>query len=118
MWPKVSKWFLQLPVDIREQMKILLISDDTGGIRVLQDGRTGNQGSSGFQSSDALVIFTSGTTGISLFSFVCRLSKSTLGKPKGVVHTHESLYSQMESLQKCWDLNAQDHILNCLVCYV
>ena len=38
-------------------------------------------------NEDALVVYTSGTT----------------GKPKGVVHTHSSLQAQIQSLSEAWE---------------
>ena len=38
------------------------------------------------QDQDALVVYTSGTT----------------GNPKGVVHKHSSLQAQMDSLSQAW----------------
>ncbi|XP_023000346.1 malonate--CoA ligase [Cucurbita maxima] len=46
----------------------------------------------------ALVIYTSGTT----------------GKPKGVVHTHKSITSQVQTLSKAWEYTSADQLLHCL----
>ena len=46
----------------------------------------------------ALMLYTSGTT----------------GKPKGVVHTHGSLISQIECLVEAWEWNEHDRILHFL----
>ncbi|XP_068652022.1 probable CoA ligase CCL8 [Aristolochia californica] len=46
----------------------------------------------------ALIIYTSGTT----------------GKPKGVVHTHQSILAQVQILTKAWDYSAADQFLHCL----
>ncbi len=40
----------------------------------------------GWENGDALIVYTSGTT----------------GKPKGVVHTHNSIEAQLESLTEAW----------------
>ncbi|XP_074572056.1 putative CoA ligase CCL8 isoform X1 [Curcuma longa] len=46
----------------------------------------------------ALILYTSGTT----------------GKPKGVVHTHNSIVSQVQILSEAWEYTCHDHFLNCL----
>ncbi|XP_022152972.1 malonate--CoA ligase isoform X2 [Momordica charantia] len=46
----------------------------------------------------ALIIYTSGTT----------------GKPKGVVHTHKSITSQVQTLSKAWEYTSADQFLHCL----
>jgi malonyl-CoA/methylmalonyl-CoA synthetase len=62
-----------------------------------EDSLGGNvQGDSG-----ALVIYTSGTT----------------GKPKGVLHTHRSLYHMTHCLVQSWKYTAQDKILHYLPLY-
>jgi malonyl-CoA/methylmalonyl-CoA synthetase len=50
------------------------------------------------EKAPALMIYTSGTT----------------GKPKGAVHTHASLASQIQSLSEAWAWQADDEILNVL----
>jgi malonyl-CoA/methylmalonyl-CoA synthetase len=51
-----------------------------------------------FESRKALMIYTSGTT----------------SKPKGVVHTHASLYAQVEMLIESWHWKSEDYTLNVL----
>uniref|UniRef100_A0A1J3I6P3 Malonate--CoA ligase n=1 Tax=Noccaea caerulescens TaxID=107243 RepID=A0A1J3I6P3_NOCCA len=46
----------------------------------------------------ALIIYTSGTT----------------GKPKGVVHTHKSINSQVKMLTEAWEYTSADRFLHCL----
>lgn len=46
----------------------------------------------------ALILYTSGTT----------------GKPKGVVHTHKSIISQVQILTEAWEYTCADQFLHCL----
>ena len=54
--------------------------------------------SDGNFNEDALIVYTSGTT----------------GKPKGVLHTHKSLIAQVRSLRKAWAIDEKDKILHSL----
>ncbi|EFH59242.1 hypothetical protein ARALYDRAFT_318392 [Arabidopsis lyrata subsp. lyrata] len=51
-----------------------------------------------FLDDPALIVYTSGTT----------------GKPKGVVHTHNSINSQVKMLTEAWEYTSTDHFLHCL----
>ncbi|XP_010487468.1 PREDICTED: malonate--CoA ligase-like [Camelina sativa] len=62
----------------------------------LQDNSFETEGK--FLDDPALIVYTSGTT----------------GKPKGVVHTHNSINSQVKMLTEAWEYTSADHILHCL----
>eukprot|EP00262_Sarcandra_glabra_P003779 TRINITY_DN14565_c1_g2_i1.p1 TRINITY_DN14565_c1_g2~~TRINITY_DN14565_c1_g2_i1.p1 ORF type:complete len:638 (+),score=122.16 TRINITY_DN14565_c1_g2_i1:246-2159(+) len=50
------------------------------------------------EDEPALIVYTSGTT----------------GKPKGVVHTHKSIMSQVQILTEAWEYTTSDQFLHCL----
>ena len=57
-----------------------------------------NSSCNGLGKDDAYIVYTSGTT----------------GKPKGVVHTHGAIETQIKDIVEAWEYKKQDHILHFL----
>ncbi|KAJ0986057.1 hypothetical protein J5N97_004413 [Dioscorea zingiberensis] len=83
------------------------IPSETGSREVSKNGATdlvsklmGNFSDPKLSECDdpALIIYTSGTT----------------GKPKGVVHTHKGIISQVQILTEAWEYTPADQFLHCL----
>ena len=74
-------------------LSVTLTSSTKQSITSSDDEDTSNPPSSG-----ALIIYTSGTT----------------GSPKGVLHTHGTLFAQCQSLCTAWEWSPDDLILHCL----
>lgn len=62
--------------------------------QISKSGAVSSEGNQG----DCLIVYTSGTT----------------GKPKGVMHTHKSVVSQVKILEDYWGWTNNDRILNVL----